>query len=57
MNVGEKGTTAAAATGAVTGTSAVVPRSLVRFDRPFLFLIEDTATKTPLFLTYIADSG
>jgi len=57
MDVGEKGTTAAAATGAVTGTSAVVPRSLVRFDRPFLFLIEDTATKTPLFLTYIADSG
>lgn len=55
MKVDEKGTTAAAATGVAITVAARMPSSLVVFDRPFLFLIEDTATHTPLFLTYIAD--
>ena len=55
MTVDELGTMAAAAT-AVIGTGAVEPppHRLV-FDRPFLLLLEDTATHTPLFLASVGD--
>ncbi|HVG64071.1 MAG TPA: serpin family protein [Hyalangium sp.] len=46
--VDEKGTEAAAATGAVAGPVSIPPSLTV--DRPFLFLIEDVETKTVLFL-------
>jgi serpin B len=46
--VDEKGTEAAAATGIGVGTTSVPPA--VTVDRPFLFLIEDTGTKSVLFL-------
>lgn len=56
MDVTETGTRAAAATGVAVATSEVQSiQPLLSFDRPFLFLIEDTATESPLFLTYITD--
>ena len=55
VQVDEKGTEAAAATGAeVKATAAVRPRT-VTVDRPFLFVITDTATGAPLFLGRIGD--
>lgn len=52
LEVDEQGTTAAAATGVVTRVSApVTPRA----DRPFVLVIQDTATKTPLFLARVSD--
>jgi serpin B len=52
VKVAEKGTVAAAATGAVVAPTAVEanPGVTVTVDRPFLFTIADTATGTPLFL-------
>jgi serpin B len=38
------------------GVSAMVPESrTVTFDRPFLFLLVDTATRSPLFVTVVDD--
>jgi serpin B len=55
MKVDEQGTKAAAATG-IGVTSAVAPlMPVVTFDRPFLLLLQDTATGTPLFLARVAD--
>jgi serpin B len=56
MDVTPAGTTAAAATGVAVGTAmrAQAPLTL-RFTRPFLLLLEDTATHTPLFLALITD--
>jgi serpin B len=52
VKVAEKGTVAAAATGAVVAPTAVEisPGIAVTVDRPFLFTITDRATGTPLFL-------
>jgi serpin B len=56
MKVDQQGTKAAAATGIGMTTSAKIgPSKIVTFDRPFLLLVEDTATHTPLFLTRVAD--
>jgi serpin B len=57
VTVDEKGTEAAAATAAVMGvTSAPVdPPAEVVADRPFLFVIHDVATATPLFVGRVAD--
>lgn len=58
IDVGEKGTEAAAATGAVIKSLAAVrrPEPDVRLvvDRPFLFAIVDTETGLPLFLGQFA---
>ncbi|HEX4427670.1 MAG TPA: serpin family protein [Frankiaceae bacterium] len=52
LQVDERGTKAAAATGIAVATSAQAP---VTVDRPYLLLIRDTATGTPLFLARISD--
>jgi len=56
LEVDEDGTEAAAATGVAVGASmAVGPMESVTFDRPFLFLLTDTATRSPLFVTVVDD--
>jgi serpin B len=55
MMVDENGTKAAAATGIGIASSARIGSQVVTFDRPFLLLLEDTATHTPLFLARVAD--
>lgn len=55
ISVDKNGTTAAAATGVVGALSAAISPRHIAFDRPFLFLVADTATHTPLFLTRVAD--
>jgi serpin B len=56
MQVDKAGTKAAAATGiAVTTLSATVEPPTVSFDRPFLLVLQDTATHTPLFVTRVAN--
>ena len=56
MDVTPAGTTAAAATGVAVGTAIRAPAPLtLRFTQPFLLLLEDTATHTPLFLALITD--
>ena len=56
MDVTPAGTTAAAATGVAVGTAAPAGHAVtLTFSRPFLLLLEDTATHTPLFLARVAD--
>jgi serpin B len=57
LEVDEDGTEAAAATGVAVEAVAGVVETLqvVSFDRPFLFLLTDTATRSPLFLTVVDD--
>jgi serpin B len=56
MKVDQQGTKAAAATGiGVTTLALRAQPKTITFDRPFLLLVEDTATHTPLFLTRVAD--
>jgi serpin B len=56
MDVTPAGTTAAASTGVAVGTAIRAPAPLtLRFTRPFLLLLEDTTTHTPLFLALITD--
>ncbi|MBV9484449.1 MAG: hypothetical protein JO246_00165 [Frankiaceae bacterium] len=56
MKVDEKGTKAAAATGVVMTESARIgPPTVVTFDRPFLLVLQDTTTHTPLFLARVAN--
>jgi serpin B len=53
VDVNEEGTEAAAATAVIATRApspAPPPRFLFRADRPFLFVIRDTATGTPLFM-------
>jgi serpin B len=55
LGVGEKGTTAAAATGiSIRPTGAGVGCSM-RFDHPFLFLVRDTTTGAILFAAQVHD--
>jgi serpin B len=54
--VDEAGTEAAAATAVVVGeTSLPVTRHEVVLDRPFLYVVHDTAHGTPLFVGRVAD--
>ena len=54
LNVDEDGTVAAAATGVgVVAVSFRMPLPVVSFDRPFLLLLTDTATRSPLFLAVV----
>jgi len=57
VDVGEKGTEAAAATGVVIGvTSAPIEEPpTFRADHPFLFLIRDTRTQSILFMGRVTD--
>jgi serpin B len=56
LDVDEDGTEAAAATGvAVEAVSAAAPEQSVVFDRPFLFLLTDTETRSPLFVTVVTN--
>ncbi|HEX2075188.1 MAG TPA: serpin family protein [Geodermatophilus sp.] len=55
LKVDEQGTEAAAATGVAMAVSAPAPRELVTFDRPFLLLLTDTATRSPLFVAVVHD--
>jgi serpin B len=55
LRVDEEGTEAAAATGVAMAVSGRVAQRLVTFDRPFLLLLTDTATRSPLFLTVVND--
>jgi serpin B len=56
LEVDEEGTEAAAATGVAVAASAMVePLRVVTFDRPFLFLLVDTETRSPLFVTVVDD--
>jgi serpin B len=56
MDVTPAGTTAAAATGTAVGTAAPVGHVVtLTFNRPFLLVLEDTATHTPLFLARISN--
>ena len=53
--VDEAGTEAAAATGAVVGTTSVPPSAEIHLDHAYLFLIRDNATGTILFLGRVED--
>jgi serpin B len=56
MMVDQNGTKAAAATGGVATSGAVEGQtSIVDFNRPFLLVLEDTATHTPLFFASVAN--
>ncbi|WP_166518260.1 serpin family protein [Candidatus Blastococcus massiliensis] len=56
LDVDEEGTEAAAATGVVAeAVNGAEPRAqVVTFDRPYLLLIADTQTRSPLFLAVVA---
>ncbi len=54
IEVDEQGTEAAAATGIGMAESAG-PSDVVVFDRPFLFVVTDTATRSPLFTAVVRD--
>lgn len=53
--VDEEGTEAAAATAVVARQTSAAMGVLVRADRPFLFVIHDVKTATPLFVGRVAD--
>ena len=56
MDVTPAGTTAAAATGVAVGTAErAAPPLTLTFTRPFLLLLEDTGTHTPLFLAQVTN--
>jgi serpin B len=60
LSVDEKGTRGAAATAVtVSLVSAVVAPRIVPFtvDRPFLFIVEDTARGVPVFVARVTDPG
>jgi serpin B len=55
MKVDLAGTRAAAATGVAVGTALRVGGATLAFDRPFLFMVIDSHTGTPLFLARVTD--
>jgi serpin B len=55
VSVDEAGTEAAAATGAVVGTTSVPPAAEIHLDHSFLFLIRDDKTRTILFMGRVED--
>jgi serpin B len=56
LAVAERGTIASAATAVSIGMGAAAPpRYVLRFDRPYLLVIEDTLTGEPLILAWVAN--
>ena len=55
--VDEEGTEAAAATAVIMGTTSVPVTVPFVVDRPFLYVVHDTAHGTPLFLGRVTDPG
>ena len=55
LRVDQQGTEAAAATGVAVAASGRVAQRVVSFDRPFLFLLTDTSTRSPLFAAVVHD--
>lgn len=55
VTVNEEGTEAAAATGVMMTRSAPIPPVKFRADRPFLYLLRDTASGLVLFMGRLAD--
>lgn len=55
MDVNEKGTEAAAATGVVIGTTSIPVTQPVVVDRPFIFAIRDRGTKALVFVGSIVE--
>jgi serpin B len=55
VQVDEIGTEAAAATGAVVGTTSAPPPAEIHLDHAYLFLIRDNATGTVVFLGRVED--
>ena len=56
LDVAETGTEAAAATGIMLMGSALILNPLeVHFDRPFLMMISDTDTQSPLFMAKVTN--
>lgn len=57
MEVDEEGTEAAAVTAVTMMRCAAVMTqpTVVRLDRPFMFMLADTATSTPLFVGVVTD--
>ncbi|MBM3199571.1 serpin family protein [Candidatus Woesearchaeota archaeon] len=55
VDVNEKGTEAAAATGVIIGVTSVVVPPMFRADHPFLFTIQENTTGTVLFFGRIID--
>lgn len=55
LDVDEQGTEAAAATGVALAGSAPAARGHVVVDRPYLLLLSDTATGSPLFTAVVQD--
>jgi serpin B len=53
--VDEEGTEAAAATALVMSTLSMPPATVLNVDRPFLFVIHDIDTATPLFIGRVSD--
>lgn len=57
VTVDEHGTTAAAASGVGMEATSLAVGAIVRVNRPFVFVITDTATGAPLFLGRVSDPG
>jgi serpin B len=57
INVGEKGTEAAAGTGVVVGSGAAPPRTglVVDANRPFIYFVRDQPTGAILFMGRVLD--
>jgi serpin B len=55
VKVNEEGTEAAAVTSVEVGVTSVPEGFYLRFDRPFLFVIQDTHSKALLFVGKIVD--
>jgi serpin B len=55
VRVDEAGTEAAAATGAVVGTTSAPPPAMIHLDHAYLFLIRDKPTGTIVFLGRVED--
>jgi serpin B len=56
LTVAEKGTVASAATAVgIAPTALPAPQATLRFDRPYLLVLEDTLTGEPLMLAWVAN--
>jgi serpin B len=56
LTVAEKGTVASAATAVgIAPTALPAPRPTLKFDRPYLLVIDDTLTGEPLMLAWVAN--